>query len=31
MNFQTLARIITNGTPENMGHEMAHQVERNCR
>ena len=24
-------RIITNGTPENMGHELAHQVERNCR
>lgn len=24
-------RIITNGTPENMGHEMAHQVERNCK
>lgn len=24
-------RIITNGTESNMGHEMAHQVERNCR
>lgn len=24
-------RIITNGTESNMGHEMAHQVERNCK
>ena len=24
-------RIITNGTEANMGHEMKHQVERNCK
>ena len=24
-------KIITNGTESNMGHEMKHQVERNCR
>ena len=24
-------RIITNGTESNMGHEMKHQVERNCK
>ncbi len=23
-------RIVTNGTESNMGHEMKHQVERNC-
>ena len=27
----TAGLIITNGTPSNMGHEMAHQVDRNCK
>lgn len=26
-----VGEIITNGTESNMGHEMAHQVERNCK
>ena len=30
LGFAPRGRIITNGTESNMGHEMVHQVERNC-